>query len=229
MTLKEWLTSKDKPYDKGLELLQQIGASSTLINVLKSSQNSLNKQKLKEKLQEFYSNSTPKTSPVKESKPFEAETKKHPEEIAHVYSTKIGAFKKMAALHQELIHISGDSEKAIASRYKLQTEILRLDELNESCWDLIHYYEKHGKLPPDNTQFSPGALTIRELVNLEKTIPSYITKFNKELGLGSITEERRQDLEKRKTDWLLKSQLIKTELDNLPALSQIKEGLCLLS
>lgn len=226
MTLKEWLSSKNKPYCEGIELLRQLGASATLINVLSSSENSLNKQKLKDKLQEFYE-LKPKSAQkeIKQSQPIES----YPPELAHVYQSKIAAFKKMAALHQELIHISGSSQKAIDSRYKIQLEILRLDELNEGCWDIIHYFNEHGKMPPDKTEFEAGSLSIRELVNLEKTIPSYITKINKELAEPSITDARREDLETRKTDWQLKAQLIKTELDHLPILSQIKEALCLLT
>lgn len=229
MTLKQWLASKDKPYEIGISLLKELGGSSTLIAVLSSASNSLNKQRLKNKLEELASatgsNKQENQSKAIESpKPVDA-----PEELNHVYTTKLGAFKKMAAIHQELIHISGNSQKAIDARYKLVLEILRLDELNESCWDIIHYYKEHGKMPPDNTKFDSGALTIRELVNFEKTIPSYITKFNKELSDPNLSEERKTDLLKRKTEWQLKAQLIKTELDQLPILSQIKEALCLLT
>jgi hypothetical protein len=111
------------------------------------------------------------------------------------------------------------------SRLKLQQEIMRLDELNAECWDKIIYWEQHGKLPVEKDGFAIGDKTIRELAQLEKAIPTYITKLNKELdGLGD-DDKKRIPITKRIADWHMQYRSIKDSIDELPTLKRIKEAL----
>jgi hypothetical protein len=230
MDLKKWIEGNKKDYDLGVSIFESLGGSKTLLRLFKLSPSKFNHQKLTAKLQEFYDAlpvETQKTElPKTVSLPAAGPSKQIPAELEPIYALKLAAFKKMAALHQHLCSIKGNGQKAIESRLKIQKEILQQDELNEQCWDKIHYYEKHGKLPVDESGFNPDILSIRELVQLEKAIPTYITKLAKEASNTELPDDVRQKLFNRKAEWHLKAQKIKQELDALPVLSQIKKSLC---
>jgi hypothetical protein len=232
MDLKKWIEGNKKDYALGVAIYEAHGGSETLLRLFKKSSSKFNQDKLTEKLQKFYEKlpANPKEKkilPTTVTSPeHSAPSKELPADLKPIHDLKLGSFKKMAAIHQQLATIKGNGPKAIESRYKMQKEILQLDELNEQCWDKIHYYEKHGKLPLDETGFYPDQLTIRELVQLEKSIPTYITKLAKDANNSELSDEVRQKLFNRKAEWHLKQQRIKQEIDALPVLSQIKKALC---
>jgi len=241
MDLKLWIEGNKKDYNLGVAIFEAHGGSPTLLRMLKKSPSKFNQEKLREKLQEIYEAKQPVKSAFNDKLAHmrkqrgmaeqsavnaPAAAKELPAELIPIYDLKLGAFKKMSAMHQQLASIKGNGPKAIESRYKLQKEIVLLDELNEQCWDKIHYFEEHGKLPVDESGFYPDQLTIRELVQLEKAIPTYITKLAKDANNLDLPPEHRQKLFDRKAEWHLKQQRIKQELDALPVLSKVKEALC---
>ena len=231
--IQAWLNNSKRKYIDGVELYAKYGTNSTLLNLFRKSESVFNKQKLFDELSKIAEQNQPKPSaeekPKAEHAPAKPKLRRElftPDEItAPIYQLKLNSFKKMSALHQNLCAITGNSHKANQERYKIQIEIIQLDELNEECWDKIHYYNEHGELPADETQFNCNALTIRELVNLEKVIPTYVTKFNNQLKEPGVEPARMAELNRLKADWLLKLQTIKTEISNLPKLGKLKEVL----
>jgi len=243
MDLKKWIEGNKKDYALGVAIFESYGGSPTLLRLFKKSESSFNKEKLKAQLEEIYnkqvfpadpntfktngiwpSKTPPKT--VRSEPTLPSIQKEIPAELKIIYDLKLSSYKKSSAIHQQLSTIKGKSDAANESRLKLVIQIMQLDELNEQCWDKIYYYEKHGKLPLDESGFYPEQLTIRELVQLEKAIPTYITKLSKDANNTELSDAQRQKFYDRKAEWHLKQQRIKQELDALPVLSKIKEALC---
>jgi hypothetical protein len=218
MNVEQWI-STGKPYKNGLELFKKLGGSQTLLSYFLAGENSLSKRKLQEaiaELTELPKNNTITTEHVAlaEPKPIIQEKirinlAEIPEEVRHIDSLRLESFKKMAALHQAACAISGNGQKAIENRFSLMCQIKELNRTNEECWRLLNYYAEHKCLPPNEDEFNPRTLTIRELVNLEKTIPTYISKEKKKLD---------KDLSADKKD-LVQANIFKLELQ----LKQVKE------
>lgn len=194
MNVKQWIAS-GKPYKTGIDLFKKLNGSSTLLTYFLAGENSLSKKKLHQELLALAETPSP-SDPVKETEnqfnaPKVAEAAKSakkqiviadlPNEVRHVNNLRLETFKKMAALHQAMCAIEGNGQKAIDKRYELMVQIKQLDRTNTHCWEQLKYYAEHNSLPPEAGEFNPKNLTIRELVNLEKTIPTYITKERKKL------------------------------------------------
>lgn len=227
MQLRAWLNHPKRDFDIGVKLYaEHIGGSTEVFKY----KNSVTQKKLYEALKKYDDSKIAKNlSSLK--KDIQTTAKQEPTkptlppEIVRLHDLKLETFKKMAALHQHLCTIKGNSQKSMDSRLKLQQEIMRLDELNAECWDKIIYWEQHGKLPVEKDGFAIGDKTIRELAQLEKAIPTYITKLNKELdGLGD-DDKKRIPITKRIADWHMQYRSIKDSIDELPTLKRIKEAL----
>ena len=239
MNLKKWVEDNTKNYELGLAILEANGGSSTLLNLLKKGETRFNRDKLSQVLTQIYQNSLATSEPVNKrsalpktvsalpktvSEPLKQT--ELPAEVKAIHDLRLSSFKKMSALHQHLCSIHGNGELAKESRLKILKEIIQLDEVNTHCWDKIYYYERNGHLPVDESGFLPEQLSIRELVQLEKAIPTYITKLSKEAQNEKLSDEARQKLYNRKTEWHIKQNRVKQELDALPTLEQIKKALC---
>jgi hypothetical protein len=233
MDIHKWLKGNKKDYNLGVSIFESQGGSPVLLKLFKKGESAFNLQTLKDQLQNLANVQPQVSAPVKDqSAPVTPVTEpvaptQEPAELKHIYELKLGAFKKMAALHQHMATITGNTPKAIETRLKFALEIMQLDELNKQCWDKIFYFKKHGKLPVDPSGFYPDMLTIRELVQLEKAIPTYITKLAKYIDNPALDDEARQKLYNRKAEWHIKAMRVKQELDALPDLKQIKTALCL--
>ena len=232
MDIHKWLKGNKKDYSLGVSIFESQGGSPVLLKLFKKGESPFTRKTLTDQLQKL-ANAKPKVSaPVTPLStpvtPISAPVtqSQEPPELKHIYELKLGAFKKMAALHQHMATIMGNSPKAIETRFKYAQEIMQLDELNKQCWDKIFYFKKHGKLPADPSGFYPDVLTIRELVQLEKAIPTYITKLAKEIDNPALDDEARQKLFNRKAEWHIKAMRVKQELDALPDLNKIKTALC---
>jgi hypothetical protein len=232
--IQAWLNSSKRKYIDGVELYAKFGNNSTLLGLFRKSESVFNKQKLFDELSKIAEIQEPQKSPEKKTEVEHAPAKPKlkrgqftaDEITAPIFELKLSAFKKMSALHQNLCAISGNSPKAVQERYKIQNEIVQLDALNEECWSKIHYYNVHGELPPTNElEFNCDNYTIRDLVNMEKVIPTYVTKYNNQLKEPGIEPNRISELNRLKADWLLKLQTIKDELSKLPKLGKLKEVL----
>jgi hypothetical protein len=227
MQLRAWLNHPKRDFDIGVKLYaQHIGGSTEVFKY----KNSVTQKKLYAALKEYDDSKIAKNlsslkKDIQTTAKQEPNKPKLPPEIVRLHDLKLETFKKMAALHQHLCTIKGNSQKSMDSRLKLQQEIMRLDELNAECWDKIIYWEEHGKLPVEKDGFAIGDKTIRELAQLEKAIPTYITKLNKELdGLGD-DDKKRISITKRIADWHMQYRSIKDSIDELPTLKRIKEAL----
>lgn len=189
MNVKQWI-AQGKPYKIGIVLFKELNGSSTLLAYFLAGENSLSKSKLH---QELLLLAEPKTlvqtepAKVEAHKPVEESSNKKfiledlPNEVRHVNTLRLETFKKMAALHQAMCGIEGNSQKAIDKRFELMVQIKELDRTNSHCWEQLNYYAEHYTLPHADGEFNPKNLSVRELVNLEKTIPTYITKERKKL------------------------------------------------
>lgn len=232
--LDKWLQNPNRNYQKGVQLLERIQGQSAIIDILKKSDSQFNRKLLFDQLSKFAEEKKPEPVAKKaEAKPKHETRKWDPAapilprpETQSLFDIKLAAFKKLSALHTQLCSIDGNKPAAIQERYKIQLEILRLDALNEECWDKIHYFEEHGKLPEEKDKFDFDGKTIRELINLEKAIPSYITKINNQLKDIGLPAERVIELTRQKADWMVCLEKIKDELSALPTLSKLKEVLC---
>ncbi|MCK6611559.1 MAG: hypothetical protein L6Q78_11025 [Bacteroidia bacterium] len=232
--LEKWLQNPNRNYKKGIEILEKLQGRSAIIGILEKSDSAFNRKLLFDQLSKLHHSKNekqPEKQPEKKQEPIKknwdpaAPILPKPE-TQSLFDLKLAAFKKLSALHNQLCNIEGNSPKAIQERYKIQLEILKLDALNEECWDKIHYFEEHGKLPEEKDKFDFDGKTIRELINLEKAIPSYVTKINNQLKDTELNPERLIELTRQKADWILCLEKIKEELSALPTLSKIKEVLC---
>jgi hypothetical protein len=227
MQLRAWLNHPKRDFNIGVKLYaEHIGGTTEVFKY----KNSFTQKRLYEALKQYDDakiaknlsslkkdiQATPKQEPAKPMLP---------PEIVRLNDLKLETFKKMAALHQHLCTIKGNSQKSMDSRLKLQQEIMRLDELNAECWDKIIYWDEHGKLPVEKDGFAIGDKTIRELAQLEKAIPTYITKLNKELDTLGEDDKKRIAITKRIADWHMQYRSIKDSIDELPTLKRIKEAL----
>jgi hypothetical protein len=227
MQLRAWLNHPKRDFDIGVKLYNEYIGKSDIFKY----KNSFTEKKLYEALKQYDEvklNKSPLRLPnPAPPPPPNNQTAKPilPAEIVRLNDLKLETFKKMAALHQHLCTIKGNSQKSMDSRLKLQQEIMRLDELNAECWEKIIYWEENGKLPVEKDGFAIGDKTIRELAQLEKAIPTYITKLNKELDTLGDDDKKRIAITKRIADWHMQYRSIKDSIDKLPTLKQIKEAL----
>jgi hypothetical protein len=226
MQLRMWLNNPNRDFDIGVELyILHIGNT----NIFKH-KNSFTTKKLytelkaydEKKAKHWATLKNPPSPPAPKQEPAKPSL---PPEIIRLNDLKLQTFKKMAALHQQLCFIKGNSQKSMEARFELQQQIIRLDELNQDCWEKVNYFEKHGALPPDKEGFTIMDKTIRELAQLEKAIPTYITKLNKELDGLSEDDVKRIGMTQRIANWHMRYREVKDALDGLPTLKRIKEAL----
>lgn len=226
MQLRMWLNNPNRDFDTGVELYKQLIGNTDIFK----HKNSFTQKKLYTALKEhdekkIAQNLQALKKDIKATPKQEPATPSLPPEIIRLNDLKLQTFKKMAALHQQLCFVKGNSQKSMDTRFKLQQEIIRLDELNQDCWEKVNYFEKHGALPPDKEGFTILDKTIRELAQLEKAIPTYITKLNKELDSLPDDDGKRIPITQRIANWHMRYREVKDSLDGLPTLKRIKEAL----
>jgi hypothetical protein len=244
MQIRAWLNTQKKDYRAGVELYEKYASPASLLVLFKSRESTFNKNKLITELtkicEAFEASQSSKKATKKptEKAPIESKytrvTDNIPEALVPIHELKTNSFKQLSVLHNKLCEITLDelnkfSKKRnyAAERFAIQEEMLLLDEVNEQCWYRIYYYNEHGHLPIENeNEFVLEDKTIRELVNLEKAIPTYISKINTAAKKEGVSDEKCQDLINKKVEWQLQADLIKKVLDELPVLSKIKEALC---
>lgn len=244
MQIRAWLDSKNKDYKIGVGLYEKYATPALLLVLFKSKESSFNKNKLIAELTKLCSafdasqlskkttNNTPAKSPIDEK--YVRATDNIPEVLKPLYDLKITSYKQLSALHNKLCEITlqelnnfNKKRNYAAERLSIQDEMMILDEVNEQCWYKIHYFNEHGNLPKDESEeFVIENKTIRELVNLEKAIPTYISKINTAAKKEGINPDKYQYLVNKKIEWQLQGEAIKKVLDELPVLSKIKEALC---
>lgn len=233
MDVEHWINT-GKDYQLGLKLFKKLGGSATLFAYFSSGENSLSKRKLQEQLLAL---STPilaepkievqkaeaKPEPAKEpviKENFRGFFENLPSEVSHINSLRLETFKKMAALHQSLCAMEGNGPKTIEKRYKIMVQILELDKTNRECWKKLIYFKENNALPAEDGAFNPKALTIRELVNLEKVIPTYITKEKKKLE-KPLSPEKIELVQANILKYELQLKQVKEIINSLPALEKI--------
>lgn len=133
-----WISS-GKNYDKGIEILEQRGASGALIRILRLTQSDYTRQKLYEELMKL-NNAEPVKTKEKEViiKPL-----KKPEYLIFREKHKGDLFAHMNVLHGKL-----KIQKTPKTRKKCAALILELEQKINEIWKEIDYWNEHGKLMP---------------------------------------------------------------------------------
>jgi hypothetical protein len=241
MQISDWINSKNQDWNTGLALYNTYSPNPKLRSLFEHGPNNFNKKKLlaeltalAKKLESKQALKFQKTEIVTATAKAYARTIDDvPEILKPIVELRISTYKTLSLLHNKLCELALEEmnnprrkRNYSNERFVLQHEILALDETNEQCWYKIHYYNEHGKLPEQtNDEFIIIDKTIRELVNLEKAIPSYISKNNTECKKEGIADDRYQELIKRNINWNLQKAEIQKALDELPKFGKLKEVL----
>jgi len=244
MLLEDYLQLKKKPYTIGVDIFCKLSKNATLIKLFKSGENGYTTKKLHTELQAL-ANARNKTKIVTEAIDKKIETapahpkftnfkENIPDILKPFHELANATYKERALLHNKLcesaIHEldSFDRKRDYETERKaIQDKMLTLIATNESCWDTIHYYNEHGKLPPiENDDFDITTKTVRELVNNEKVIPSYITKLNQRLSKTEFDSEKYLSITSDKLKYEMRLKEIKQAIDKLPIYGKIKEVAC---
>lgn len=241
MQISDWLKSKQQDWNTGLALYATYSPNPKLRSLFEHGPSSFNKKKLLSELtqlaQQLESKQAlkfQKTETVTATAKAYARTVDDvPDVLKPIVELRISTYKNLSLIHNKLCELTLEEINNPRKKrnyneecFALQQELLALDETNEQCWYKIHYFNEHGKLPEETTdEFIITEKTIRELVNLEKAIPSYISKNNTECKKEGISEERYQELIKRNINWNLQKSEIQKALDELPNFGKLKEVL----
>jgi len=226
MRIDDWLHSK-RDFNTGIELFQKHNGSSSLLAFFKAGENSLSRKKLFEALTQIHLAAeevapAPLVQPdKKEPKPKFIPSPSNPDPVKTIHTLRLDSFKKMSALHQTLCNIEGNGIKAMDKRYGIMKQIKELAKTNQECWAKLEYFAANGSLPADPNEFNPSALTIRELVNLEKAIPTYISKERKKLELAGDDHKKIAALNDSIFKWKLQLAEVTELLNKLPQLNQL--------
>lgn len=240
MQIQAWIKSNQE-WLTGLALYNTYSPNPKLQSLFKNGPTNFNKRKLvaeltvlAEQLESKQALKFQKTEIVTATAKAYARTiDEVPEVLKPIVELRISTYKNLSLIHNKLCEIALEELNNPRKKrnyneesFALQQELLALDETNEQCWYKIHYYNEHGKLPEETSEeFIIADKTIRELVNLEKSIPSYISKNNTECKKEGISEERYQELIKRNINWNLQKSEIQKALDELPKFGKLKEVL----
>lgn len=234
MLLDDYLNLKNKPYKLGVELYAKLGKSQVLKDLFGKGETAFNRKKLLAEL-ELLANTKkptpkaeqPKSTPEPKFTNFKSNI---PELLQPIHALSVNALKEKALLHNKLCEITTDEldnfdrkRKYDAERKEIQDRMVVLIATNKSCWDKIHYFNEHGKLPHDEDGFIIENMTIRELVNAEKAIPSYITKLNNRIKSYELDSPKMADASEEKLKFELRLASIKKAIDKLPIYSRIME------
>ena len=218
MTVNEWLNS-NRDYQTGINLYQKHFGNTSLLTLFKAGQNSMSRRKLSEALESF--------TPV-QSDEFELPVPRKykpdfamPEPVKLLDELRLESFKKMSALHQTCCNTDGNGPKAVAKRFEMLKQIKELHRVNSECWKKLDYYQEHGRLPVDENEFIPELLTIRQLVNLEKAIPTYISKLKSQLSEIEIPEEKASAINAKIIEWQVQLKAITEIINKLPTLKEV--------
>jgi hypothetical protein len=229
MTITDWIHSK-RDFKIGVELYQKAKGNTALLALFNAGENSFSKRKLLEALSEINFPAVEELHPPiqlvqtenkKEPKPKFIPSNLHPDPVKAIHSLRLDSFKKMSALHQTICNIEGNGPKAQDKRFALMQQIKELDKTNQECWAKLEFFAANGNLPEDPNQFNPSELTIRELVNLEKAIPTYISKEKKKLEQPGLELEKIDKINASIFQWKLELAQVSELLNKLPKINQL--------
>lgn len=244
MLLEDYLQIKNPPYKEGIKLFATLGKNATLLALFNKGENSFNTKKLLSELQKIADarNSTKVFTKVLEEKiiteapvpeKFTNFKENIPEVLQPIHDLALSSYKERALLHNKLcesaLHELTEFDKERdyeGERKEIQDKMFVLLSTNENCWDKIFYFNEHGKLPTDPDEFIIENKTIRELCNLEKSIPTYITKIDNQLKKYEFDSEPYLHSVKNRTKFELRLKLIKKAIDGLPVFGKIREVKC---
>lgn len=246
MLLEDYLQLKNRPYKIGVDIYCAVSSNQVLIKLFKSGESAFNTKKLFSELEKIAdARNTTKVvkaeiekiidSGAAPSHPKFTNFKENvPEILLPFHELANATYKERALLHNKLcesaIHELDNLDRKRnyeGERKEIQDKMLALIATNESCWDTIHYYNEHGKLPTiENDDFEITTKTIRELVNAEKVIPSYITKLNYRLSKTEFDSDKYLSITNDKLKYEMRLKEIKTAIDKLPVYGKIKEVVC---
>lgn len=245
MLLEDYLQLKNKPYDIGVELFAKLGNNATKLALFKASKNSFNEVKLQKELQAIADKRNTKkqvTEALATRIPEQPTPTKFtnfkdniPEVLKPIHALAVSSFLEKGILHAKLCASAQHELENFdrkrdyeGERFEIQKAMLVLLATNENCWDKIHYYNEHGKLPPEDDQdeFLIDTKTIRELCNLEKSIPTYISKLANRLDKLEFDSPKYFDCIENRTKFELRLVAIKSAIDQLPVYGKMKEVKC---
>ncbi|MFA6261081.1 MAG: hypothetical protein WC760_06415 [Bacteroidia bacterium] len=206
MTIAQWLNDPDRKYTDGVLLFARHGGSTTTLKLFESGENRFTRTKLLQSLQDIGS----KTFKPAKVTPQVIKTERTGTavELIPIYDLKARSFKEMAALHARLEQYKTDEE-----RFDACLKIDELDQIVDECWEKLDYYQEHGSLPPDTAQEEFQPKTIRDVVNLCKNVPTYISRINKQLKSENLSDQEIANLIKKKTAWEICLAKIESTLD----------------
>jgi hypothetical protein len=170
--IRDWI-SKGKPYEMGVNIYCQLGDNEAIKQILKKGRSSFFINKLDAAMMELLRQGETKVNtkvekqllPDQEAKQDFKELKKYnrtdishlPNEVGAIIKLKGQCYKDAATLHATVLK-GKDKEKRRLAAF----EILRLMQINQSCWNKLNYYDKYGSLPIDEVKgedfanLSPG-------------------------------------------------------------------------
>lgn len=204
MTIAQWFSS-EKIYGEGVFLYKKHGSSKKLLQLFESGETRFTRGKLEEELIKLVDepNKTSALSVTAKSPLSPLVKRATPEPLRRIYDLKEISWKEMCSLHSSLTVLTSDNK-----RFEALIRIHELDQIVDECWFKIDYFNHHGQLPPE--EGSKAITTVRDIVNLAKAIPTYISKIDKKLK-DLKEDDTDPDLIERKVNWQLKLK----ELDEL--------------
>lgn len=250
MLLEDYLQLKDKPYELGVSIFCKLSNNIVLKTLFQNKENSHNKKRLLEELELIAASRNNKktvtaqieknviqVAPPSQPKPSHQKFTNFKENVPDVlkpfHELANASYKERALLHNKLCESAThelekfDRKRNYESERKaIQDKMLSLITINKSCWDTIFYYNENGKLPPVEDEFDIRNKTIRELVNAEKVIPSYITKLKQRLAKTSYESDKYAAITNDVLKYEMRLKDIKAAIDKLPVYGKIKEVIC---
>lgn len=247
MLLEDYLQLKKRPYKVGVSIFCAMSKNETLKQLFSSGENSFTTKKLHQELQKIAdARNTGKIVKAEIEKKIDSGTapshpkftnfkENIPEILQPFHDLANATYKERALLHNKLCESASheldnfDRKRNYeGERKEIQDKMLALIATNEKCWDTIFYYNEHGQLPPADEEdvFDITTKTVRELVNAEKVIPSYITKLNHRLSKTEFDSDKYLSITNDKLKYEMRLKEIKTAIDKLPIYGKIKEVVC---
>lgn len=210
MTIQDWLNQDNRLYENGVMLYKRHGSSNVLLTLFESGENSMTRKKLLNELRAIATPQviekpkppTPIPTPVKQKSVDTVDTDKY----QTILDLKAHAFKEMAAAHAQLTKLKTKAERKEACKL-----IMLLDLQVDDYWEQLDHFDAYGTWPVQEDEVS--IKTIRDVVQLSKNIPTYMTKINAKLKKENITVDEMAELHRQKDKWTLITQRIEKILD----------------
>lgn len=223
MDYNQWVKS-GKNYSIGVSIYKSHPlAKESMVTLFSNGESRYNKQKLETELKRIFDFKEDQSLPPPSTKepekfiPAISPPSSLPDEVARISNLRINTYKLMSALHQECCGILGNSQKAVERRFEIQCQIHELDLKNTECWNKLDHYAQFGVLPAESKVegFNPENFTVRELVNIEKTLPTYISKYKKQLTENKLPLHKLEKIQAKKVEYELQLNQVIEFIDGL--------------